>query len=469
VPTESDSVQDGLGRLRPAENPFFTSNALDLFSLRGRKVRHVELRPSLADGLYFIDTVWNRDARKFMVQMGHPGTPKGRRYPTYIFGNASTLRFYSAEGKLLDTLARPEVESPFDLLFFLSNDEAVVYVPFELSFGFYSYNLRSRELRRLATPPGTIYQARSTHQSREMVYNFSSFQQPYEMYRIRSRARAPKRLTNINAAVAATNQTRADLVRFHLEDGVVRKGFLLQPKSARFPPRNVPLIVWQQGGPTATMTQEWAGFVEEPFNLLPNFGFALLVVPLPGRMGFGPRFLDELAARRNFGKVDIDEQAAISRELVDRGYTSRDRLGITGCSYGGYFTSQSITRHPNAYAAANTQCSLLDLFNEFDFGFRPLISYLMGRTPEEDPAEYAKDSPVRNAARVKAPTLIFDGTQDFLPFTISEEFHDAINAAGTPADFYLFEGEGHGLASFNSEFVAAQAQINWFRKYLAHD
>jgi dipeptidyl aminopeptidase/acylaminoacyl peptidase len=289
------------------------------------------------------------------------------------------------------------------------------------------------------------------------------------MYRIHVDARGPKQLTNANAAVAAANRIRADRVRFRLDDGDRRQGFLLQPAGASFPPRNVPLVVWQQGGPTATMTEEWAGFVEAPFNLLPNFGFALLIVPLPGRIGFGPRFLDNLADRRNFGKVDIDEQAEISRQLVERGYTSHARLGITGCSYGGYFTSQSITRHPDVYAAANTQCSLLDLFNEFEFGFRPLVSYLMGRTPEEDPAEYRKDSPVLNAARVKAPTLLFAGSEDFLPYTISGQFHDSINAAGTPADFYIFEGEGHGLFFFNSEFVAGQAQINWFRKYLAHN
>jgi dienelactone hydrolase len=469
VPTESDQVQNCLGRLRPAENPFFTSSALDLFSLRGHEVGHVKLEATLPNGETFLDTVWSSDARKLMVQMWHPSTPQGRRYPTYWPGNASTLRFYSAEGKLLDTLDRREVESQADLLFFLSDDEAVILVPLEMSWCFYSYNLRSRQLRRLSTPPGTIYQVRSTPHSRELVYTFGSFQQPYEVYKIQADARAPRQLTNLNAAVAAENRIRADRVRFQLEDGARREGFLLQPKGGSFPPRNVPLIVWQQGGPTSAMTEEWGGSVEEPLNLLPNFGFALLVVPLPGRVGFGPQFQDRQADRNNFGKVDIDEQAEIAGQLVDRGYTSRPRLGITGCSYGGYFTTQSITRHPNAYAAANTQCSLLDLFNEFDFGFRPLISYLMGRTPDEDPAEYTKDSPVLNAARVKAPTLIFDGTEDFLPYTISQDFHDAINAAGTPADFYLFEGEGHGLSFFNSQFVAGQAQINWFRRYLAHD
>jgi len=90
-------------------------------------------------------------------------------------------------------------------------------------------------------------------------------------------------------------------------------------------------------------------------------------------------------------------------------------------------------------------------------------------TPTESPAEYTRDSPVLQASRVRAPTLIFAGTRDFLPYTISQRFHDDINAAGSLADFYVFENEGHGLSFFTSQFVAGQAQIEWFRKHLEHD
>ncbi len=92
-----------------------------------------------------------------------------------------------------------------------------------------------------------------------------------------------------------------------------------------------------------------------------------------------------------------------------------------------------------------------------------------GRTPAEDPAEVERDSPVRNAAKVKTPTLIFDGTEDFLPYQFSEKFHDDINAAGTKADFFLFQYEGHGLGLPGSQLVAGQAQIDWFRRFLKRD
>lgn len=193
------------------------------------------------------------------------------------------------------------------------------------------------------------------------------------------------------------------------------------------------------------------------------------MVPLEGRFGVGAERFDALADGKNFGQVDIDEQAQIVTQLVSRGYTSVGRVGITGCSYGGYFTSQNIARHPGLYSAANPQCSLLDMIHEFDTGFTGYVGYLEGRTPSDDEAEYRADSPVFNTAGITTPTLIFDGTEDFLPWQISGLFHDGIEATGTPARFLLFEGEGHGLGNSESQRVATEAQLLWFRQYLSHD
>lgn len=480
VPTDSATVQDSLGRLHPRKNPFFARNIMHLFALEGPTVERVDLKPSLGDGQIFARAVWAPDARRLIVEMWEPSFIEGRPQPVYSSTQRSTWRVYSSQGRRLSALARREVETPFNV-FFMNDDEVVIQTAWELSFHFYVYHLRSHTLRRLPTPAGTIYQSRAARRSGELVYGYSSFQQPYELYKISTSAIGPTALTHLNGAASAVNQIRVDAVRFQLPGSehdrrggrddarLVRTGFLIQPKGASFPPRHVPLIVWQQGGPTAPMTQEWGSFVEQPFNILPNFGFAVLVVPLPGRLGFGPAFLNALADGKNFGQIDIDEQAEIARQLVDRGFTLPSRLGITGCSYGGYFASQSITRHPNTYAAANPQCSLLDLVNEYELGYKGSVSYLMGRTPAEDPAEYTRDSPVLNASRVKTPTLIFAGVRDFLPYQISQRFHDAINAAGTLSDFYVFDREGHGLAFPNSQFVAGQAQIDWFRNHLGHD
>ena len=472
VGLEDASTQDGLGHLRPRDNPFLSSNVLDLFTLdRGAAPQHTTLRRPLGDEPappIFAAAFFSPDRSTVMTQLWWPGTPQGHRYPSYANPNRSSFAFYDGRGRLSGTLAEPEIAAPqSNVPMFLSSDEVVFDAASGPSWGLFHYNRKSKTLRQLRVPEGAIYQVRPTHFSRELVFNHGSFLSPYEIYRVGVHDRAPVALTHVNAKAAAANQVRVDKVDFDLACGTRRTGYLVQPAAAPFPPRDARLVVWQQGGPTAPMTNDWSAAVEQPFNLLPNFGFAVLMVPLPGREGFGPAFLDGLADGRNFGQVDIDEQVEIVKQLQDRGYTSSARVGITGCSYGGYFTSESITSHPGVYAAANMQCSLLDLVDEWQTGFKPYISFLEGRTPIDQLREYQRDSPSFNASRVRTPVLIFDGTEDFLPYTLSQNFHDAVNAAGTPSDFLLFSGEGHGLRAPSSEFVAGQAQINWFRRYLA--
>lgn len=460
--------QDALGNLSPKDNVFFQGNVIDTFDLNKGDFRADFLRAADGNGDFFGAASWSTDGQTLMAKMQRPSKLTGRKYPVYLYPDRSYLRFYNADGALLNTFDRPEIDAPSTSTpMFVSPDELLINAPVGTSYRVFYYNRVSGEFRAVTQEEGTYYQVRATRLSRQIVYSFSSYQKPYEAYHMSWDGGEPVALTNANAEIALANQVRADKVSFKLKNGATRNGYLIQPAGAAFPPRNVPIVMWQEGGPGGTMTNAWGSNVENPYNLLPNFGIAVAVIPLPGREGLGAGFYNGLSDGRNFGSIDIDEGAEIVDQMIRRGYTSRGRVGVSGCSYGGYFTSESITRYPNTYAAANTQCTLLDLFNEWQFGFTPFVSYLEGRAPTADPQEYAKDSPVYNATKVRTPLLIFAGTDDFLPESVSGNFHDQVEANGTPVKFMRFKDEGHGLGSPVSQFVAAQAQIDWFRTYLA--
>jgi pimeloyl-ACP methyl ester carboxylesterase len=465
VSEESPEVQDALGNLPPEENPYFTGNALDLFHFKSHGVQHQEIYPEADDGVIFCGVDWDPHGMMFVAQMWTAGTPEGRTYPIYTHPNGSKYRFYLYDGKLLNTLDRPEIEAKFGQPHMISPFEMLIHAPHGLDFGVFRYNLFTQALTRLSTPPGSVYQMAVSPRRRSIVYNFSSYQQPYELYQLKFGQKEPTQLTHYNDDLKDLNQVRTDQVQFTLAGGAERTGFLIQPADGNFPPENIPMVVWQQGGPTAPMTQQWGSMVEMPFNLLPNLGMAVLVVPLPGRDGFGRDFLDALVDGTNFGQIDINEQAEIIDQMAELGYTSWDQIGVTGCSYGGYFASQSASDNNIAYAAANPQCSLLDLYSEWETGYTNLIAYFMGQTPDHQD-EYDRDAPLCRAEWVETPTLIFAGTEDFLPSEFSREFHDRISAVGTPTDYYEFIGEPHGLYQPTSQFVAGQAQIGWFRNYL---
>lgn len=461
------ATQDALGNVPPKDDIFFQGNFVDTFDLNSGTFRPNFLRAIDGNGDIFSRVSWSTDNKTLMAQMQRPAKLVGRKYPVYLNPESAYLRFYNANGSLLNTFDRPEINAPSTAMpMFVSPDEVLINAPVGLSYRVFYYNRVSGEFRAVTQDEGTYYQVRATRLSRQLVYSYSSIQKPYEAYRTSWDGGAVVPLTNANAEVALANQVRADKMTFTLKNGAKRTGILVQPAGAAFPPRRTRVVMWQQGGPGGSVTNEWAANVEQPFNLLSNLGIAVAIVPLPGREGFGAAFYNALADGRNYGSVDIDEGVAIVDQMIQRGYTTRDRVGVTGCSYGGYFTSQSITRYPQAYAAANSQCTLLDLFAEWQFGFTPFLSYLEGRAPTADPQEYTKDSPIYNATKVKTPLLIFAGTEDFLPESVSGNFHDQVAAVGTPVKFLRFEGEGHGLGNAVSQFVAAQEQATWFRTYL---
>ena len=461
------TTQDALGNLAPADNPFLQNNVVDVFDFPNHDLRAPALKAKDGNGDIFSTVAWSTDGQTLLAQMQHPSKPAGRRNPIYLFPDRSYLRFYNASLQQISMFDSPLVAAPnLSMPQFVSPDEVIFNAPYGLSYRLFYYNRVSGEFRQISIWDGTYYQVRASRLSRQLVFNFSSFQHPYELFRISWEGTALAQLTWYNGELASQNHVRADQVTFTLRNGARRSGYLIQPADAPFPPHNVPIVVWQQGGPGGTMTDEWGGIVEQPFNLLPNYGLAMLVLPLPGREGFGSKFYNALADGRNFGAIDIDEQAQAVEQMIKRGYTSHGKVGITGCSYGGYFTTQSIARYPNLYAAANTQCTLLDLFTEWQIGFTPLLSYLEGRPPTTDPDEYKRDSPIYNATQIRTPLLIFDGTFDFLPVTISGNLHDQVAANKTTVKFLKFRGEGHGLHAKSSQTTAAQAQISWFRQYL---
>ena len=142
-------------------------------------------------------------------------------------------------------------------------------------------------------------------------------------------------------------------------------------------------------------------------------------------------------------------------------------MGITGCSYGGYFTTQSLARHPDLYAAANAQCSLLDLVVEWTRGYQDFLPYLEGPiNPYENTEEFQQDSPAYNVDSMKTPLLLFKGTFDFLPIVLDENLHARLLQQGVDSRFVKFAFEGHGLGIPSNQLYAAQEQLRWFQYYL---
>lgn len=461
--------RDVTGNLAPDKNPWIERNQLITLDFPSGEVQTLQGK---ADALY-TSASWSTDNQSLAVRVQTPGRLVGRRYPIYSpqYRSGSYLSILNSAFQEQRRLARNEVSYLNLQADFISPDEVLIQSQNQLNYHPFYYNWRTGEFRDIADRPGAFAPVVATRFSRELVFAYSSFTDPVDLYRMSWEGRAFARLTWASEAVRQVSQTKQYPVSFTLGNRSTHTGVLILPANVSFPPKRMPIVVWQEGGPTAEVINTWAAVVESPFGLLPSFGFGLLVVPLYGRYGLGPSRFNALADGNNFGQIDIDAQAEIVAQMRARGWASK--VGIVGCSYGGYFTTQSITRHPSTYDAAHSMCTLVDLITEWNRGFSSLAPWMAGLPPTAALDEYRRDSPLYNANRVRTPLLAFHGTDDFLPVTLMENFMLQVINNKVPAKLLKFRDAEHSF--FNQtprsltpiyELYGAQEQLIWFRTYL---
>lgn len=469
-PNLSDPVnQDALGRTSPTDNLFLQQNEVKVYDLTASEPLLLQLKAGDDPAHLLAEARLSPTGDRLLVKYLEPGQLIGREFASYLYPQRSYYRVLDLAGNPIATIADPALAGPLENTGeFITADTVLFSSAVGTNRHFFTYDLGTETLDRLPLPAGSVDpESWTVSADREtLFFAFSAITQPPELFSMPLDGSAPPtQITQLNAEVAAVNKVQVNPVSFTTSNGL-REGFLVQPAGRPFPPTEEPMVFWQQGGPGFSMVNEFAVEVEMPFNLLPNFGISVLSVPLAGREGFGADVYRLQADGDNFGQVDIVEGVEVAAQVVGQRWARPDQLGISGCSYGGYFAAQAIAQQPEVFAAANPQCSLLDAFTEWQLGYSSLLSYLTGRTPMEAPEHYRQISPLYSADNITAATMIFHGSADFLQVDMARNFHDVIDSNGVPAMMYEFEGVGHSIFDITLQRTAAQLQVDFFREHL---
>jgi dipeptidyl aminopeptidase/acylaminoacyl peptidase len=90
-----------------------------------------------------------------------------------------------------------------------------------------------------------------------------------------------------------------------------------------------------------------------------------------------------------------------------------------------------------------------------------------GATVYDDPAVYARSSPINFVKNVKTPTLILVGERDAeCPAAQSREFWHALKTIGVKTRLVIYPGEGHGIARPEHRRDIIHRQAAWFEECL---
>jgi dipeptidyl aminopeptidase/acylaminoacyl peptidase len=193
----------------------------------------------------------------------------------------------------------------------------------------------------------------------------------------------------------------------------------------------------------------------------------VLAPNIRGSSGFGREFVhaDDLDGRY----AAFSDVLACAEHLVTAGLADRDRIAVTGRSYGGYLTLASLAFSPGVFAAGVDICGMSDLVT-FYRDTEPWIAAAAVTKyghPERDRALLEDLSPLRSAAEIDVPLLVVHGEHDTnVPIGEAQQIVGALRELGRPVEYLELTGEGHVYRRTTSRKTLAGAMTGFLHEAL---
>src|SRR5205085_11404311 len=197
-------------------------------------------------------------------------------------------------------------------------------------------------------------------------------------------------------------------------------------------------------------------------------GWGVLLINPRGSSGYGMKFQRAVALEWG-GRVSQDIMNGIQAAIADNAWIDKDRIGVTGISYGGFMTDWIVTQ-TNVFKAAVPISGISDLVSvegtrDGAFGH----SRDFGGDLWQAFDNYWKYSAVRLANKVTTPVLLLHGEADHrVPYSQAEEYFRALKHFGKTAEIVLFPREPHSPGAYEPKHQVEHLQwrVYWFDKYL---
>ncbi len=199
-----------------------------------------------------------------------------------------------------------------------------------------------------------------------------------------------------------------------------------------------PLIVLPHGGVHASFTTYHTHIVKE---LLAQ-QYIIIAADYRGSTGYGRSFYEKI----DYGGLEVEDVDASRKFMLENyDFVDPNRVGIIGWSHGGLIALMAVFNHPQEYKVCFAGVPVSDLVARMGYkseAYRQLFSadYHIGKTAEENVAEYKRRSPVWNVHKLQTPLLIHTNTNDEdVNYLEVEHLIQALKAAGKQFEYEVFQ------------------------------
>jgi dipeptidyl aminopeptidase/acylaminoacyl peptidase len=241
------------------------------------------------------------------------------------------------------------------------------------------------------------------------------------------------------------------------------QGWLLPPKNID-PNKKYPMVVSIHGGPAGVRSPSWPT-ASYDMSVMASLGYYVFFPNPRGSYGDGEAFTK--ANVKDFGGGDLKDILAGVDAVLSKAPVDSSRIGVTGWSYGGFMTMWTVTQ-THRFRAAVAGAGIADWLSYYGENMidKWMVPYF-GASVYEDPAVYAKSSPITYINNVKTPTLVVVGERDGeCPAPQSFEFWHALKSLNVPTELVVYEGEGHSFHKPSDRVDVLRRTLAWFQQYL---
>nr|WP_239521774.1 prolyl oligopeptidase family serine peptidase [Geodermatophilus sabuli] len=283
---------------------------------------------------------------------------------------------------------------------------------------------------------------------------------PRELWHLDTTTHAWTRITSA-PPLPARRLVVPRLETFAGHDGLPLTGWLYRAPGSTGPG---PVALSLHGGPE---DQERPAFA--PLHqTLAAAGITVFAPNIRGSSGFGREFVhaDDVGGRYD-AFADV---LAAAQHLVDTGVADRQRMAVTGRSYGGYLTLTSLAFSPGVFAAGVDICGMSDLVTFYRDSEPWIAAAAVSKYghPERDRALLEDISPLRAADQIDVPLLVVHGEHDTnVPIGEAHQIVLALRELDRQVQYLELAGEGHVYRRATSRKLLAATMVRFLAGALA--
>ncbi|MCU0342006.1 MAG: prolyl oligopeptidase family serine peptidase, partial [Spirosomaceae bacterium] len=275
----------------------------------------------------------------------------------------------------------------------------------------------------------------------------------------------PTRITDANPQQAEYHWGSAELVSWRAGDGTPLQGLLYKPDNFD-PTKKYPMMTYFYEKNTDNLHSH---VTPRPIRSYINYAYFVS----NGYLVFVP----DIVYQNGYpGQSAYNCIVPGVLSMIDKGFVDKDRIGISGHSWGGYQTAYLVTQ-TNLFRAAEAGAPVSNMTSAYggirwESGNSRQAQYertqsRIGGTLWEKPMLYLENSPLFHAPKIQTPVLMMHNDDDgAVPWYQGIEFYMALKRLNKPVWMLNYNGEKHGLTRRQNMKDFAVRMYQYFDHYL---